>query len=122
MFAVNMLHVFMPEVPCQCHSCSTDSSRLSREELEKVRDVLRQRAQHWKKIGEGLGFFNEELGIIENKPLLLFGAPTSWLDEMLADWYQWCPGDARGSKECANLESIKRAMSKTGLGLLASKL
>ena len=48
----------------------------------------------WREIGVHLGFLNSELDKIEARPLLLIGAPNSWLSAMLADWLQWEPDDS----------------------------
>ena len=53
---------------------------------------------------------------------LFNGAPKSKLAEMLSEWYEWSPGDERGSKEYANRESIKKAVSAAGLGRTAREL
>ena len=41
---------------------------------------------------------------------------------MLEEWFQWAPGDARGSQDFATLESLKDAVSKAGFGSTAHKL
>ena len=102
--------------------CSADSSRLSREEFEKIADCLWQHATYWKEIGHGLGFTGHELDNIGSIPALFHTAPRSWLNKMLNSWYDWSPGDARGSKEYANRKSIKSAVSKVGFGRTASEL
>lgn len=60
--------------------------------------------------------------ILEAKPLLLTGAPRSWLREMLSQWLQWAPGDGRGSMSIATLESLKAALNMSGLGAAALDL
>ena len=54
--------------------------------------------------------------------MLLMQAPLSHLNDMLSDWYQWAPGDGRGSKDYATLGALKSAMSQTGLGRAAAEL
>ena len=83
---------------------------------------LRGHSKKWKLIGEGLGFTPNELDEIEATPRLFVGAPTSFLREMLSAWQQWAPGDARGSSEYANLDSLRRAVDKAGLGRMAQEL
>ena len=39
----------------------------------------------------------------------LLGAPDSYIEKMLADWYQWRPGDDRGSTGFATKEDIAKA-------------
>lgn len=41
---------------------------------------------------------------------------------MLGQWQHWAPGDARGSKDRATLETLKRAVDKAGFGDVAEKL
>ena len=43
----------------------------------------------WYVIGLEIGFFPRELNQICSKPLLLAGAPTSFLTEILSQWIQW---------------------------------
>ena len=64
----------------------------------------------------------DELSVIEASPALLAGAPTSYLDTMLAEWQQWAPGDARGSTSYATLHALRSAVDKAGLGLTAQEL
>ena len=77
---------------------------------------------HSKLTGEGLGFTPNELDEIEAIPQLFVDAPTSLLREMLSVWQQWAPGGARGSSEYANLDSLRRAVDKLGLGRMAQEL
>ena len=85
---------------------------------------LKTQSTEWKSIAIYLGFTGSELKIIEAKPLLLSGAPTSWLNEMLSEWLQCAPGDGRGSTKIATLEGLRDALDKAGLGgnIIASKL
>ena len=54
--------------------------------------------------------------------LLTQGPPLSYLNEMLSKWYQWAPGDGRGSENFATLEALKYAVSQAGLGRAAAEL
>ena len=76
----------------------------------------------WREIGTHLGFQQEELNIIEARPLLLNTAPKSWLSTLLSEWMEWAPGDSRGSTKYANLGDLKSAVSKAGFGVVASGL
>lgn len=67
-------------------------------------------------------FTHEELDEIQGNPMLMNGAPGSWLDKMLSNWYLWCDGDDRGSKGYATRESIANAVNKAGLGVIAEKI
>ena len=67
-----------------------------------------------------LGFLKNELDSIESNPLLLTQSPPkSWLSEMINQWIQWGPGDARGSKDSASLKSLKEALLSINLARLA---
>ena len=50
------------------------------------------------------------------------GAPGSWLRELLVEWFQWAPGDGRGSTEYATLSALKTAVDRAGLGRTAAEL
>ena len=95
---------------------------LSDQDFPIIREKLRPHSTKWKDIGEDLGFTPSELDTIEAAPSLLHDAPWSYLRAMLSKWLQWAPGDARGSSEYANLNSLKRAMDKAGLGRTAQEL
>ena len=84
--------------------------------------LLKQLTKHavsWREIGTHLGFTQDQLETIQAKPLLLSGAPTSWLSKMLAEWLQFAPGDSRGSTSFATLEGLRTALNKAGLGATA---
>ena len=67
-----------------------------------------------------LGFLKNELDNIESNPVLLTQSPPkSWLSEMISQWIQWSPGDARGSKDSASLKSLKEALLAISLARLA---
>ena len=83
---------------------------------------LNKCAAKWREIGTYLEFQQEELNIIEARPLLLNSAPKSWLSAMLSEWMEWTPGDSRGSTKYANLVDLKSAVSKAGFGVVASGL
>ena len=87
-----------------------------------ILDQLKKHASNWKEIGIYLGFNPGELDEIQSRPLLLTQAPKSWLGAMLADWLQWCPGDARGSTQYATLSALKKAVDKAGFGRTALEL
>lgn len=79
-------------------------------------------AAKWRDISTNLGFQQGELDIIEHTPLLLLGAPYSFLRTMLTKWLEWAPNDQRGSGQYATLEALKDAVSKAGLGRTAESL
>ena len=74
----------------------------------------------WYEIGTGLGFTHNELSNIQAKTL--GGSPYKILSTILADWVQWVPGDGRGSQSYATRESLRTALKKAGLGVLAEQL
>ena len=81
---------------------------------------LRPCAAKWKLIAQSLRFTHDEILTIEahrNNE-----GPTSCLDNVIGDWLQWAPGDARGSEHYASLELLKDAVSKAGYGAIAVKL
>ena len=77
----------------------------------------------WRDIGTALGFLPRELEEIEARPLLLSGAPRSFLRVILAEWLQWAPGDSRGSTNFATLEGLKVAVASIpGLETVAQNI
>ena len=88
----------------------------------RLYEKLKEHSSKWKEVGTLLGFRPGELNNIEAKPLLLRGAPKSWLYEMLEEWLQWAPGDARGSTDFATLSGLREALDKAGLGATAQSL
>ena len=90
--------------------------------FKDVIEKLRPYSFKWERIGEGLGFVPHELSTIKATPSLFSGAPDSFLSAMLADWLLWAPGDARGSKNFATIESLRKAVDRAGLGLTAQEL
>ena len=99
-----------------------DNDRLEEAHLQQILGRLNEYASKWREIGTYLGFRPGELDVIQSKPLLLTGAPGSWLSQLLADWFQWAPGDGRGSTAYATLSALKTAVDRAGLGRTASEL
>lgn len=83
---------------------------------------MTKKADKWQEIGYGLGFNYSELDAIQRAPLLLLGGPSVYMDAMLSAWYEWAPGDARGSTSYATLDSLRKAVDKAGLGWTATEL
>ena len=79
-------------------------------------------ADKWEKIAIGLRFKADEIRRIKCDPMNIAGGSEACLGAVLADWLQWIPGDARGSKKKATLEALKTAVSKAGFGVIAKKL
>lgn len=83
--------------------------------------MSRPYAHKWREIGYGLGFTADEMASIESSPQLFANAPAS-LDYMLSLWYQWVPGDARGSTTYATMNSLRKAVDRASLGVTAREL
>ena len=98
------------------------TTKLSEDHHSVLLKQLTNYSSKWRNIGSFLGFRPGELDVIENKPVLLGGAPISWLSAILAEWLQWAPGDSRGSTSFATLESLKAALKDAGLGAKADDL
>ena len=107
---------------CVHFAVTTDNTRLSDNHHADLYEALFNHASDWVNIGTFLGFQQGEIKNIQGSPMHLSGAPGSWLGAMLSAWYQWVPGDGRGSKEYATLGALKRALRKAGLGVTAEEL
>ena len=83
--------------------------------LRTLYATLSEHSHKWRDIGIHLGFHTSKLENIQAKPLLLSGAPNTYLQEMLTEWLQWAPGDGRGSENCATLGGLRDALNKAGL-------
>ena len=94
-----------PEVP---------TDELSEDQLRKIKDKLKTHAPKWENIAQGLHFRASEIEIIRSMPQLFMGAPVSFLNQMLDEWYQWYPGDARESTTYATAGAIIEAVNKAG--------
>ena len=105
---------------CQPNSC--DIQRLEEiPHLAKLLNQLKDHASNWKRIGTNLGFKQGELNII------LANAPwqdvaVSCLTAMFSQWFQWAPGDNRGSSSFATLNALKTALKDCGLAATASNI
>ena len=102
--------------------CQSLENGLNKCHSSLVIQQLSSCAAKWREIGTHLKFQQEELSIIQANPLLLNGAPKSWLSALISDWMEWAPGDSRGSTSYANLEDLKSAVSKAGFGIVAAEL
>ena len=98
------------------------TDELSEDQLRKIKDKLITHAARWENIAQGLHFRAGEIETICSMPHLFMGAPVSFLNQMLDEWYQWHPGDARESTTCATAGAIIEAVNKAGLGKTAHKL
>ena len=103
-------------------SISTGQTPLNEHNHSVLFEQLQTHSAKWREIGSSLGFRPSELDEIQARPLLLTGAPKSFLSAMLADWLQWVPGDSQGSTSFATLEDLKAALNQAGLGAAAYNL
>ncbi len=101
-----------------------DDKRLTESHLPQLELQLKDHACQWRDIGTYLGFRQGELDNIQSRVHLLQGAPLSYLRAMLSEWFQWAPGDSRGSTQSCKctLKSLKLALLKCNLGQTASLL
>ena len=91
--------------------------RLTEKNLKVLINQLSDYASQWYLIGIQLNFRPGELDNIEVNPNLHKTAPLSWLETMLCKWFQWAPGDERGSEAEATLEDLKTALRSRSVGL-----
>ena len=96
--------------------------RLTEKHITRLLRQLKKHASKWREIGINLEFLPGELANIAARPNLSEGAPVSLLGALLEEWIQWAPGDSRGSTDFATLESLKTALSDSGLGVAAHDL
>ena len=97
--------------------------RLRDENHHVIYSKLADYADKWLYIGAELGFKHTELTIIQANPtLLLQSPPKSYLRQMLSQWLQWGPGDARGSPDFANSLMLHKALLKINLASVAYEL
>ena len=101
---------------------SISNKRILESDLTKILDELRPHSDKWLDIGDALGFKTYELANIQATPTLLAGAPYMYLRELLSQWVNWAPGDARGSRDFATWGMLRRAVEKAGLETLVHLL
>ena len=65
--------------------------RLTTEDLYILTSILKAAAPKWQTIGGALGFVNDNLTIIQRKPLLIPEGDTGYFREMLSQWLKWAP-------------------------------
>ena len=106
------------------NSASTDkgSKQLTESNMPHLLSKLDNHASKWRDVGMHLGFQQNELDNIQDRPVLFTHAPQSWQRAMLSEWLEWAPRDSRGSSSFATLEALKDALYKSGLGATASTL
>ena len=97
-------------------------TRLSQHHLQSLLQQLAEHIAKWKEIGFKLGFTDGELSTIQASPSLQTDGPKGYLRELLCQWFQWAPGDGRGSADFATLEGLKHALRQANLGATAHDL
>ena len=65
--------------------------RLTTKDLHILTSILKAAAPQWQTIGGALGFENDDLIIIQRKPLLFQEGDTGYFREMLSQWLKWAP-------------------------------
>ena len=103
-------------------STSSEDTTLTCQHHAILLKQLTKHSANWRSIGMELGFLPNELDNIKAIPLLLDGAPTTWLRQLLIEWLEWAPGDGRGSTSFATLGGLKNALMKANLGATAHNL
>ena len=104
-------------------SYAVDSSpagemRLSVRDLSVLTRTLKGAAARWKTIGLALGFLDDELTIIQRKPLLIPEGDTGYFRDMLSRWLKWAPPNHRWP----TLEVLAAALNEAGEECLAYDL
>ena len=102
--------------------CHDPKVKLDKRHCSSLISQLSNCAAKWREIGTHLEFQQGELSNIQAKPLLLSGAPQSWLSDLLSQWMERAPRDSHGSTKYATLEDLKSAVSKAGFGVVAARL
>ena len=95
---------------------------MTEKDIPRLLRQLKKHASKWREIGVNLEFLPGELSNIAAHPNLSEGAPVSFLGALLEEWMQWAPGDSRHSIDFATFESLKTALSDSGLGAAAHDL
>lgn len=94
----------------------------SKVHFHAIYTLLSEHSVKWKEIGINLGFCPNEISIIENHLVDMSGGPKAYLARMLNEWFQWAPGDVRGSTWFATNNALFAALNKSNLGATAHKM
>ena len=105
---------------CQPSSCDTQPLQ-EIPHLAMLLNQLKDRAWQWRDIGSNLGFRQGELNNIQAS-VQQQDVPVGYLRAMLTQWFQWAPGDSRGSSSFATLNALKTALKDCGLAATASNI
>ena len=105
---------------CQTSSCDTQPLQ-EIPHLAMLLNQLKDRAWQWRDIGSNLGFRQGELNNIQAS-VQQQDVPVGYLRAMLTQWFQWAPGDNRGSSSFATLNALNTALKDCGLAATASNI
>ena len=97
----------------------TNDRCLTESDIPQLMEKLAPHADKWWEIGTALKFLPYELRLIRASPLLMYGAPASFLDEMLSKWVQWSPETMHA--KYATIADLRQALRSqlVGLGALS---
>ena len=112
-------HLVWLEENVQSQSPPTSDRRLTESDIPQLMEKLAPHATKWSLLGIALGFKPNELDLIAAKPHLFYGAPTTYLAEMLCEWVQWSP--ETDNTKYATIADLKQALRSqlVGLGALS---
>jgi hypothetical protein len=105
---------------CQPSSCDTQPLQ-EIPHLAMLLNQLKDHAWQWRDIGSNLGFRQGELNNIQAS-IQQQDIPVGYLRAMFLQWFQWAPGDKRGSSSFASLNTLKTALKDSGLAATACNI
>ena len=112
---LSLNHCVWSEEP---QSPPTSDRHLTESDIPQLMEKLAPHAANWWEIGTALGFLPYELKLIRASPLLMYGAPASFLDEMLSKWVQWSPETVHA--KYATIADLRQALRSQLVGLGAA--
>ena len=111
---LSLNHCVWSEEP---QSPPTSDRHLTESDIPQLMEKLAPHAAKWWKIGTALGFLPYELELIRSSPMLMYGAPASFLAEMLTKWVQWSPETMH--LKYATVTDLRQALRSELVGLAA---
>ena len=112
---LSLNHCVWSEEP---QSPPTSDRHLTESDIPQLMEKLAPHAANWWEIGTALGFLPYELKLIRASPLLMYGAPASFLGEMLSKWVQWSPETVHA--KYATIADLRQALRSQLVGLGAA--
>ena len=100
---------------------TTDELPVTDKQVAALLELIHTHSSKWDVIGAMLGFAPSEIQKIRSTPLLLAGAPTTYLTELLNQWVQW-PTFSHPTKPTLRALCTSLRSSLVGLGSLADKV